>query len=509
MSLVVTKEPAAISFAGDAMYVELFSQRIDPDQVATIRIAVSGSLTDGDTYTLIWNNYSLTFVARQTLENDGLDLPLKGSATDTQYLELIASSFNRNAVFRKFWVATADDQNVLLTYRTSDALLPVIEQTATAFSQFIIPSIGSVAVDNYAAHIITTEIIDGQEVDRLADESPFNTATARTYFDISAAFNLSPHLPSLTSFAPFGFYQFGEATSAFAKYNFYYAEKFGSPAKVKRLVSRNEKTVIHGSMPSDTLNSFFNVSASKDVICHDYSSDKIVSPNKVDWLYIFTQGNRGDVYPNAVIRYDDGSLDIKQPSLIRRVVNFEKNKLYWIASGLRQMGITTNPNKNAIGYTFRISNEALTLHYVSQYYQFDNRCLPNDRLLIVENGLGGCETVRLVGKQKEGYKSTKERAQIVRTPEWSIADGDIQSYNHRGQRTYTMNTGWMDSQGQAERLRQLLLGGVWFVDETNYRFIRLDVQSTSIEQVKKDDELLFFVSLKIDAASFDKNFSTY
>jgi len=53
------------------------------------------------------------------------------------------------------------------------------------------------------------------------------------------------------------------------------------------------------------------------------------------------------------------------------------------------------------------------------------------------------------------------------------------------------------------------LGGVWFVDETNYRFIRLDVQSTSIEQVKKDDELLFFVSLKIDAASFDKNFSTY
>jgi len=509
MSLVVTKEPADIAFAGDAMYVELFSQRIDRDQIANISISISGSLAEGDTFNLIWNNYELNFVALQTDPDDGLRLPLQGSLSDSQYRAIIISVFNRNATFRRFWVATEEGTAVVLTYRSTDELTPVVEGSAPNFNTSITPSTGPVDVENYAAHILTTEVTDDGENDLLRDESPFDISTSRTYFDISEAFNLTPHLPDLTSFVPFGEYQYGEATSAFAEYNFYYAEKFGSPAEIKKLIPRNTKTVIHGSLAADTLEQFFSVSATKDLICHDYLSTKIISPNKVEWLYIFTQQNRGDVYPNAVITYDDGTTEIRQPSASRQVINLENDKLYWIASGLRQMGITTNVNKNAIGYRFRLSNSALTLHYTSVEYRFDNRCLPNDRMLLVENGLGGCETVRLVGKQSEGYQSTKENLQIVRTPEWTISDGDIQSYNHRGQRTYTINTGWMDDRDQAERLRQLLLGQVWFVDEKNYRFIRLNVKSTSIQPLKKDDEFLFFVSLQVESSALDKNYSSY
>jgi len=264
--------------------------------------------------------------------------------------------------------------------------------------------------------------------------------------------------------------------------------------------------VIYGSLAADTLQQFFSVAASKDLTCHDYPTEKIISPNKVEWLYIFTQGNRGDVYPNAVIHYDDGTTAVAQPSPSRRVINLEKDKLYWIASGLRQMGITTDPNKNAVGYTFRLSNQDLTLHTTSVEYRFDNRCMPHDRMLLVSNGLGGCETVRLVGKQNEGYQATNEKLQIVRTPTWTIADGDIQTYNHRGQRTYTINTGWMDDVEQAEKLRQLLLGG--WVDETNYRFISLVIKSTNIRSVKKDDEELFFVSLQVESSALDKNYSS-
>lgn len=509
MAIVVTKDPADISFAGDQMQVELFSHNIDLEQRAQISISVAGSLADGDTFELIWNNYKLIFVARSSGEDDGLDLPLQGGLTTSQYLAVLRSAFATNAIFRRFWTATIDGNQIILSYKTTDELAPLVEGTQTALQSFITNSTGALKEENLAAHIITTKVNDDEtEEDLLTDESPFNTNTARTYFDISEAFNLEPHLPALTSFVPFGLYQYGEATNAFAKYKYYYAEKFGNPASVKKLIPRFPKMVIHGSLAADTLSQFFSVPATKDLVCHDYPTAKIISPNKVEWLYIFTQALRGDVYPNVVIKYDDGTTEIKQPSPSRRVINLENNKLYWIASGLRQMGITTDVNKNAVGYTFRISNQDLTLHTTSVEYRFDNRCMPFDRMLLVENGVGGCETVRLIGKQNEGYQSKSENLQIVRDQNWDISQGDIQTYNHRGQRTYTINTGWMDDIAQAEKLRQLLLGGVWWVDEKNYRFIRLVVKSTNIRTIKKDDEELFFVSLQVDSSALDKNYSS-
>ena len=140
MSIVVTKEPSDISFSNDPMYVELFSHEIDTDQRATITISINGSLSDGDTFDLIWNNYILNFVARSTYEDDGLDLPLQGGFSDDQYRSNIISVFNRNATFRKFWTATEDGTEIVLSYKTTDALLPVIEGSAPNFSTIILKS---------------------------------------------------------------------------------------------------------------------------------------------------------------------------------------------------------------------------------------------------------------------------------------------------------------------------------------------------------------------------------
>lgn len=509
MAVVVTKDPADISFDGDPMIVELFSHSIDRDQRAEIQIEFSQSLADGDTFDLIWNNYKLSFVARSSAIDDGLDLPLQGALTIEQYRDTIRNAFATNSIFRRFWTARLDGNQIYLTYKTTDELAPLVEGS-NPFSIIITDSTGAIEEENLAAHIITTKVNDDfTEEDLLTDEAPFSTDTARTYFDLKGAFNLEPHLPEVTSFTPFGPYPFGEATKAFAKYKFYYAEKFGSPASVQKLIPRFPKMVIHGSLAADTLKQFFSTPATKDLICHDYPTTKIISPDKVEWLYLFTQGNRGEVYPNVVIIYDDGTTEVKQPPLLRRIITLEFNKLYWVASGLRQMGISTNQNKNAIGYTFRISNQALTLHTTSVEYRFDNRCMPHDRLLMVDNGVGGCETVRLVGKQDEGYKATNEKLQIVRGQNWEISQGDIQTYNHRGQRSYTINTGWMDDVAQAEKLRQLLLGDIWWVDEINYRFIRLVVNSSNIRSIKKDDEELFFVSLQVDSSALDQNYSSF
>jgi len=174
MAIVVTKEPADISFSGDPMYVELFSHNIDLNQRAEISITVSGSLADGDTFDLLWNNYKLSFVARTSAEDDGLDLPLQGGLTATQYLSLIRSAFASNATFQRFWTATIDGTAVILRYKTTDELTPLVEGSAPAVTITITNSTGALKEENLVAHILTTEVNDNETEEDLIQLVPIS-----------------------------------------------------------------------------------------------------------------------------------------------------------------------------------------------------------------------------------------------------------------------------------------------------------------------------------------------
>jgi hypothetical protein len=219
------------------------------------------------------------------------------------------------------------------------------------------------------------------------------------------------------------------------------------PATTETLQKSVDLVVIKGRKPATFINT--------NLVClSDYPTLKEVRIDQPDWLYFYCFDTVGVINIQVDMIYSDGSI-IEKPIAIS-YEDIAVGTVVHFATGLKQLGLYDESTGNVCltGYTWRLMNTNGTVHR-QDYVIDEQRWHAWNTYLLLENGCGGMETIRLKGK-----KNVKERA------ERTIIENEngVQSAIFAKSRTaFEVSTGWLPL-NVIDYIKKLLTHQIWLID---------------------------------------------
>jgi hypothetical protein len=425
-----------------------------------------------------------------------------------------------------FTVVQDDDDTITITSRVAGELEITIDDNLANITVTATNVTDPAQPDNLRAvlEVFTDTGDPNTDASLLKQHSPYEFATASTSINISPAFaHLEPYLPPANSINPASVpaLLYGVAASVFQKYYLRYADKYGAPAFSEAMVkSASSYLAVLGSRAGDA------VTTDAGGLLHSYRRTdgvvfrKPVSDTQPDWVYWLCPSDISEVFVTVLIYWSDGTTSEYEP-WGSSLVTVEPGEAYYFISGYRQLKLhnqapsgSTAADAYIVGYDWRLGPTDDSLNYraivrydVAWYWHWHH-------YLLFSNGLGGCESVSLRGKSKQGYIIDAETVRRTRkarssrdTTGHTVTDGDVNLLYAEGQKTFEMNTGWFDDPYYLEHLQQLPLAHAWLIDLTNRRFLRVIVDTSSLDAVRADDETLFSLKFTLKAGWIDQSFN--
>lgn len=527
MASTVTAFPPSIGLSKQGLYVTINSDRVDTDDRTNWVFQPNGtppfdfSANEGESITISWDGNSVTFTVAADPDESGTQIPLYVSGSFTAYRDLVLEYMLKNElIYDNFYTEIGDGGGIayiIFYYHTQDPVEVTLEEDMAGVVAFTNNSTGPIVVDNLSCVLKVIEYDqDNNESLAITLNAPFNTSNGNAVFEIGQAFNLEPHLPSAaTIFVNLLGYTYGVAEKAYRKYLLKYAERFGTPPVTQGLQEDKTYHVIYGGYSFNGRATFGTNVVFGQVLCHNYRyADgsrwyKPVSKEQPDWTYVFTKQALNDCVINVVVYFEDGtSTEFPYPDL--DPFNLLGSHLYWFPSGYGQLRLDEVPNPDNLAivrYEWRLKPESGSLVHARVGYDVDCECHPWNIYLLFENGLGGCESVRLMGKTQQKYVASRETFRRTRWQDVTVATGEEGNYFQEGNQQWEANTGW-HPEYYIRHLRQLLLGDAWLIDLENERFIKIIINTESIEDVD-DDQELFALNFNFRMAGYDRAFNFY
>lgn len=512
MGATLNTPPATYNLDGDSIEANFTTDRITPGR-SSIELAFSGSPVADETIEISWPGTIVTLTAKASPDNSGNQIPLQGGLTLAAYADEIKERLEQNEILAGKFIfsrGSSGTENVTLN-------APLYEEINFAVTN----GLTNVAetVTNYA----------GLQDDNLKvlvklykTQNSIDTflATLHTSYDLtqlppvagidfSQLLNLSPHLPPQNTILADP-YSYGVATDAFCSFYFRYADKYGSPAVAEALVKSGTYHCLHGATSKDATTTFFPLLG--EIKAHNYSilgtalMPKVISTEQPDYFYYFPRGIKSNQRIHAIITWSNGDITHEY---IATGVTLLGNTLYYFPCGYEQLGLHTLVNGDAfiVAYRFAVgaydidNNDDTFLPQVEVYYQVDCFCHPWNIYLLMDNGLGGCETIRLKGRRTEGFEADKERIEFE--------DGRLEDVNARGQSMIEASTGWYPV-AYTKHLRQMLLGKLWLIDLENERFLPVVADINNMTDYEDDVEEGFAAfNVTIKRAAIESAFNSF
>lgn len=512
MAATISTPPTSPAYNGNDLWVELESDLVNIASTGFFDIEMTGSgPTIGQTLTLNWGGESIVFTVAAATNSTATAIPTKGAESLNEYHVRVANAFRENyKLSQAFFIEAHSDERVRLTARTNGLLN--LDHTSTLSSTTITVSDG---VDpstepNLAAYLeLWTAAADmNDEVRVTALQGLYNPLTAKVKFNLKGLLPVGPELPAASSIASsISFtWKHGDATKASTAYYLRTADRYGNPAVPEALIKSDVFYGLHGARREDHDNVTLTGTAARKL--HGYRTQtgeafqKPITDVQPDWLYIFANEEMTDCRVEFEILWSDGSITTETPS--STIGTLAAGMAHWIRSTPYDAGAIVPPTTGELPwqYTFRLLGDAgdgeITLAEVNYIIR---PCTDWDIYLLLDNGLGGCESVLFRGKTAFGIETSKETARLARTDTFALDAGEIIDFNREGQKTFELSSGWHDLY-YIQHLQQMLLGDVWWIDTKLKRFLKLHVESSSMA-THEDDGDLYAVNLKVKNAWLD------
>lgn len=527
MAVTLTVAPPSRALNKQGIYVTLHSDNVDTEERTNFVLQVNGtppfdfSAAIGEQITLSWLGNSVTFTVAETPDDTGTQIPLYTSGSFEVYRDSVLEYMLKNELIHdNFYTETYDGGGIyyiVFYYNTQDAVDIEIVNDLTGFVVFDNPGVGPYEEDNLSCILKVIEYDqDDNATIGISLNAPFAADTGDAVFEIGNTFSVKPHLPSTSSiFQNLVGYTYAVASDAYKKYQLRFAERFGTPPVTQALQSSGFYYVIDGGYRFDGLVNFGSVLYAGQILAHNYQYPggarwyKPVGEDQPDWVYVFTKSTLTDCIINVEVFFEDGtSVDFPYPDLAP--FTLQANTLYWFPSGYQQLRISEadNPdNKLIVRYEWQLKPEAGSLLHARVGYDVDCACHPWIMYLLMANGLGGCESIRLKGKAQQKYTASNELFRRTRWKDMNEAIGEESAYFQEGSQSYEVSTGWYPG-FYIQHLRQLLVGDTWLIDTVNGRFIKVIITTSTIDDVE-DDQDLYSLTISFRLAGYDKAYNYY
>lgn len=328
---------------------------------------------------------------------------------------------------------------------------------------------------------------------------PYSRLTGQASVDIHGCFNLAPTLPVMGDAS-------GQATDTMMRGAISVADQYGIPGYHESNLILYNFYFIYGS--SRTIIQTLPPTAGFDLHSYvDLSGDAIskrVSKSQPDWIYFVQFNESNTVNIKADLLYDDGTSETVD---IDDAV-FAGTGVFWVAAGYTQLGIESlaDPDKTVVAYTVKLKNETALGNFASISYTLVAET-DWEVYLVMDNGLGGVESVLMQGKPVNHAAAERQTA----TLNWdksNYARGQKLQYNNKGTEQMELSTGWTDNEDYIYHLRQLLVGQLWIIDPL-LGFVKVLCTDSQIKEIRKADQVLFSLDLNIEMAFSEDSFNNF
>jgi len=504
--------PPSPAYNGNDIWIKVESDLVDTTATASFEIefTTSGpSLTQ--TLELKWGGTTLVLTVEATTNTQATAIPTKdGGESLLDYHFRVAEALRENGLLSADFIITAhSDERIILTARTIGVL--DLDHASTLSNATITVEDGT---DPNTETNLAALVEIWQSGPEFNDESRIHTlvatydaATGQTEFNLKGLFPTAPALPAENSIGPVVSltWRHGDADTAAILYYLRLADRYGIPAVAEALVrTESTYTALHGARPEDHDN-YSPIGFVRPL--HGYRQAggvfrKPVTDVQPDWFYILANAELTDCRVEFDVTWDNGAETTETPSV--DIGTLEANKAHWIRSTPFDAGAYTPPAAGALPwyYTFKlIGNAGSGEVTLAEVYYIIRPCTPFDIYLLMDNGLGGCESVLCHGKTAFGFEASRESARMARSSSFNLRDAELINFNAEGQKAFSLNTGWHDLY-YIEHLRQLLLGDVWLIDTNLKRFLRLLVDTDSITTHEHDGDL-YSLSINVKTGWLD------
>lgn len=529
MAATLTQPPPALGYTQSPIYVELTTDNIDTGVLPAVTITLSGSgPADGESLVISWLGASYTFTFTDTPAT-AFDLPTIGAGTLIDLADAVAAAFRECEIITDDWTIsreTGGPELVILTYKQRQHItLDATESAAGLSIAFVdIAAPGPALVENLSALLqVWQDTGDpATDVPKLKQHAPYNFASGTAVIDIAPAFaELAPSLPDPDTINPVSPAFSPELTEGnYLKYYLRFADKYGAPPLADPMKkSAASYLAILGSRAFDSL-----APTTVGRILHNYQRRdgetfrKPVSDTQPDWVY-WLASNALQHRVSLLLYWSDGTTSTYLP-FPGTTFTPVQNKCYVMPSGYQQLQIAlapqdvgTSAQATIIGYDFRLERTgALGTYTITVRYDVDPFCSDFGLYLLMSNGMGGCETVRLKGKKVRSYETSSETYRKSRWQNESretyadLTNGAFGLLQASGQPVYEASSGWYEESYYLDHLQQLPLSDCWLIDMDQKRFMRVIVEGKNLVP-HKDDETLFALNFTIRAAWEDTNWN--
>ena len=471
MSVTLIQSPPHIAYSRRKIAVVVETDRVDPSHQATVLFAFSGNgATDGEAFTLRWAGNTVVFTFKTTPDASGLQLPIwDGAGRLLDYIGNLATALRQHYLILEAWTVTIGVDTLLLTAKSNDAVSPTIIGNLTNVT--ITPTAApSPYLDvNLSAYV---RAIDYTGTPMGAPFNvPYNAETRRAEFDLQSAFShLKPHVPLARTLNPAQPFRSETASDAFNWYSFRYADKSGFPPTPQKMAASDDMIAVYGTakdFPTDPKN--------RAVALHPTPTiRKQVGLKQPDYAYILPLQTWFKAFIEVTLYLDNGQTLLYFPENGARF-QIGQDILLLFRTGFHQLkldNLTTPPKTRIAAYDWRLmhdntanpsATEPLT-EIVAMRYDVDYQTAERDMYLLLDNGLGGMETLRLRGAIREKY--------TVEMTEIENYDGSRDTFAEEVTQTSEVTTAVMPTT-MARYYRQLLRGQLWLCDVKKYRFIKV------------------------------------
>jgi|GEM_PF-1893435 len=521
MASSITTPPPGIAYNGDPIWVTIQSDLVPvPPVYAYFELQLTaGGPTVGQTLTLNWPGGTITYTAAVALTPNGLTFPtqLGGQALAT-YADRVAEALRLREDFNEvFHVSRQPAQGsaeiIHLTHTVSEVFALTYTEnmdnlTVVADSVSTPPIPASLrALLKVLAHTGNTNT----DYELASLHAPYNATTGQCQLDVSAAFAaLTPVLPSGSTIPHSANWGYGTASGMVQRYYLRHADKYGVPPTAEALLRTTlVYTALLGSRSFDNIDEDFPY-----LQLHTYRRAdgatfvKPVDTQQPDWVYIYSVDDT-PLYPRVQVFWSDGSTSVHFP-YGQDGVDVSDNQVYYFASGYAQLdlgsitpGAGVDPEAYIEAYQFDIAPQADGQYVASVRYGLDPACSPWNLYLLISNGVGGMETVRLHGKTEQQFTATADVYEQYRPANAPAYQPDFRPFQATGRRKWQVNTGWYTDPYYLRHLRQLPLAECWIVDVPNMRYLPVLITAKDLI-TNRDDETLFSLEFELTAAWKDR-----
>lgn len=494
MAITLATGPQILALSRNPIEFELVTDNriLVAGTKALLKISVTGACTDGESFTLAWQDNSETFTFRNAPDNSGNEL-LATAAPDSAWFNIVVNQLKENfALYRDFNISWDVIPSGPPFFGIPVFVLEA-KEAGTDYSLTITESMTFIASHSNTAGVnksvrpnfkifFQVYVYNGSAPELIYETYQDPNDQEACTFNIQEVLDayVDYDFPSLSLAA------IQKCSNVSRKYFVRYAESLDGD--IQKVTSTSDYYVLLGGLTKQDFadNDFYldHLLVNKNFLTwHD--TQKIVQKEQKEYLYFFQYDAFTSLNLRVMFTYTDNTTGTFTVLTLGVATQYDTIRM---PAGYDQLSLDSFATKEVKKYKVWLTNSAGTTVSEEREYIIETECRMDERYFIFGNSQGGVDTLRTYGDHVSSIDIDYELSEKILPSGYALEDGEIVKTAIAYGDKFEVSTGYLISREYKEYLKELLITGNVF-EITDGKLMPVVIETKKDELFKQSDNL--------------------